>query len=155
VFGGIEWGTAADGQRIYVPIGNWYGEPYGPSNAINGGSWAALDQATGAIEWQTATPGKCSTPFGTPQNCMALSAASVANGVVFAGSMDSNFTNPTMFGLDAGTGKILWSFAAQSTVVAAPAIVGDSVYWGSGSGPILAEFGIGTLNNKLYAFSVK
>jgi polyvinyl alcohol dehydrogenase (cytochrome) len=27
--GGMEWGSASDGQRIYVAIGNLYGIPYG------------------------------------------------------------------------------------------------------------------------------
>ena len=48
--GGIEWGTATDGDRIYVPIANLLGTPYQlqPSGASgNGGSWAALDPATG------------------------------------------------------------------------------------------------------------
>jgi len=60
--GGIEWGTAFDGKRIYVPIANLYGIPYAlqPSGTMaNGGSWAALDPATGSILWQTAVPGQC------------------------------------------------------------------------------------------------
>jgi outer membrane protein assembly factor BamB len=43
---------------------------------------------------------------------MALGPTSVAGGVVFAGSMDVNPNNPTMFALDGSSGKILWSFAA-------------------------------------------
>jgi polyvinyl alcohol dehydrogenase (cytochrome) len=41
--GGIEWGTATDGNRIYVPISNLSGVPYQlqPSGAsVNSGSWA-------------------------------------------------------------------------------------------------------------------
>ena len=105
-----------------------------PSGAsVNSGSWAALDPATGKFLWQTATPGACSTsiPHVAP-GCMALGPASVANDVVFAGSMDTNKTNPTMFALDAKTGTILWQYVAGSTVNAGPAIVGNSVYWGSG-----------------------
>jgi polyvinyl alcohol dehydrogenase (cytochrome) len=48
--GGIEWGTATDGTRIYAAIANLYGIPYllAPSGPYaNGGSWAALDPATG------------------------------------------------------------------------------------------------------------
>jgi polyvinyl alcohol dehydrogenase (cytochrome) len=143
--GGIEWGTATDGKRIYVPIANLYGLPYQlqPSGAnANGGSWAALDPPTGNILWQTATPGAF----------MGLGPASVANGVVYVGSMDTNPKSPTMFALDAKTGTILWSFAAGSSVIAGPAIVGNSIYWGSGYG----RFGpsLGTPNNKLFAFSI-
>jgi polyvinyl alcohol dehydrogenase (cytochrome) len=155
--GGIEWGTAVDGKRIYVPISNLYGIPYALQPAgtqeVNGGSWAALDPATGKFLWQTATPGACTTFIpGIAQGCMGLGPASVANGVVFAGSMDLNPASPTMFALDARTGKILWSFVAGSSVIAGPAIVGNSVYWGSGYG----RFGptLGTPNNKLFAFSI-
>jgi polyvinyl alcohol dehydrogenase (cytochrome) len=155
--GGIEWGTATDGDRIYVPISNLYGIPYQlqPSGTwVNGGSWAALDPATGKFLWQTATPGTCSRFITTniAQGCMGLGPASVANGVVFAGSMDTNPAGSTMFALDAKTGKILWQYAAGSSVIAGPAIVGNSVYWGSGYG----HFGpsLGTPNTKLFAFSV-
>ena len=139
--GGIEWGTATDGTRIYVPISNCFGIPYTlPSGATaNGGSWAALDPKTGKILWQTATPGSCLSGFGQPAGCMALGPASVAGGVVFAGSMAT--TGQTMFALDASNGNILWSFAAGVPVVGAPAIVGDSVYWGSGPTPILVRLG--------------
>lgn len=82
---------------------------------------------------------------------MGLGPASVANGVVFAASMDPNPANQTMFALDARTGDVLWSFAAGSSVVAAPAIVGNSVYWGAG----FSRFGLGTPNNKLYAFTLR
>ena len=152
--GGIEWGTAMDGHQIYAPISNSYGIPYAlqPSGTVvNGGSWAALDPATGQIQWQTATPGACSPSIpNVAQGCMGLGPASAAKGVVFAGSMDTNPANPTMFALDAETGAILWSFAAGSSVIAGPAIDGDSVYWGSG----YRRFGLGTPNNKLFAFSL-
>jgi polyvinyl alcohol dehydrogenase (cytochrome) len=154
--GGIEWGTATDGTQIYVPISNRNGVPYAlqPSETlVNGGSWAALDPTNGRFVWQTPTPGACSVATsGAAQGCMALGPVSVAGGVVFAGSMDINPINPTMFALDAHSGKILWSFVAGSSVNNGPAIVGNSVYWGSGYG----HFGpaTGTSNNKLFAFSV-
>ena len=156
--GGIEWGTATDGKRIYVPIANLFGIPYPlpPSQArFNSGSWAALDPGTGSILWQIGTPGACSPPptnGNVAQGCMGLGPASVANGVVFVGSMDTNPANPTMFALDAKTGNILWSFVAGSSVIAGPSISGNSVYWGSGYG----HFGpaLGTGNNKLFAFSL-
>jgi polyvinyl alcohol dehydrogenase (cytochrome) len=152
--GGIEWGTATDGKRIYVPIANSYGIPYAlqpKGTMVNSGSWAALDPATGTFLWQTATPGACSQAvYNVAQGCMGLGPASVANGVVYAGSMDPNPANPTMFALDAKTGNILWSFAAGSSVVAGPAIVGNTIYWGSGYG----RFGLGTANTQLFAFSI-
>jgi polyvinyl alcohol dehydrogenase (cytochrome) len=150
--GGIQWGTATDGQQIYVPIAN--PTKQGP---INGGSWAALDTATGTILWQTPTPPPppplplCQNALigEQPGGCMALGPATVGNGVVYVGSMDPNAGDPTMFALNAMTGQILWSFAAGSQVIAAPAIVGDSLYWGAGY-----RFGPGSFNNQLYAFTL-
>ena len=74
--------------------------------------------------------------------------ASVTNGVVFVGSMDEDAAHPTMFALDAARGHVLWSFVAGSSVNAAPAISGNSIYWGSG-------YPMGTGNNKLFAFSIQ
>jgi polyvinyl alcohol dehydrogenase (cytochrome) len=153
--GGIEWGTATDGKRIYVPIANWRGYSYSlqPSGTqASAGSWAALDPATGNFLWQTAKPLENCSPDS--HDCMGLGPASVANGVTFAGSMDPNPANPTMFALDAGSGNILWSFVTGSSVVAAPAIVGNSVYWGSGYSRLQAILGVGAPNNKLFAFSI-
>src|SRR5262249_36193482 len=78
--GGIEWGTATDGERIYVAIGNNAHKSYTLANngpTITWGSWAALDVATGKIVWQVADPTPGSLDTG---------AVSVANGVVYAGS---------------------------------------------------------------------
>jgi polyvinyl alcohol dehydrogenase (cytochrome) len=56
-----------------------------------------------------------------------------------------------MFAVDARTENILWSFIPGSSVAAAAAIIGNSVYWGSG----FSRFGLGTPNNKLFAFSLR
>ena len=57
--GGIEWGTATDGSRIYVAITNnnhvsYQLQPNGPT--IDWGSWAALDVRDGHVVWQIADP---------------------------------------------------------------------------------------------------
>ena len=56
--GGIEWGTAYDGQRIYVPLANSYHTLYtlAGGQSAKPGSWAALDPATGKFDWQVPTP---------------------------------------------------------------------------------------------------
>ena len=136
--GGMEWGSATDGKRIYVSITNFYGIPTAFGSA---GSWAALDPATGAILWQRADP----------NGAIDLGPLSVANGVLYAPSMAGSATAPTMLAMDAATGKTLWSFAAGSSVNAGATIVNGMVYWGSG----YAHLGIPgyTTNNKFYAFS--
>jgi polyvinyl alcohol dehydrogenase (cytochrome) len=138
--GGIEWGSATDGKRIYVAIANLYGIEYAAGSA---GSWAALDPETGAILWQKADP----------NDAIDLGPMAVANGVVYADSIGgpigaaSSTTAPTMFALDAVNGNTLWSFVAGSSVNAGATIVNGVVYWGSG-------YRIGTSNTKFYAFSL-
>jgi polyvinyl alcohol dehydrogenase (cytochrome) len=138
--GGMEWGSASDGKRIYVQNTNLYGLP-SPAGG-SAGSWAALDPATGAILWQQADP----------NGFVDVGPMAVANGVVYASSMAGSPGAPTMLALDAATGKTLWGFAAGSSVNAGATIVQDTVYWGSGYThlPIPGFTG----NNKFYAFTV-
>ena len=137
--GGIEWGSATDGKRIYVAIVNLYGFPYGNTALGNGGSWAALDAATGTILWQVPTPG----------NAMGLGPMTFADGVVFAPSMSGD-----LVALSAATGSTLWSFKAAGSAVAGPAVVNGVVYWGTGYGRFGGVFG-DTHNNQLFAFGLK
>lgn len=148
-YGGIQWGTATDNQRVYVPIMNNHHLTYTlqPSGQQwNGGSWAALNPSTGAILWQTAVPGSDPHLAGYPAGTYAP--VSVANGVVYGGSMAGY-----MVALEASTGRILWQFQSGGAVVSAPSIVNGVVYWGSGYGRDAKGLG-GQTNNKLYAFSV-
>jgi len=145
IFGGIEWGTATDGKRIYAAISN---SSHVPTKLIpsgqtaTGGFWNAIDAATGKILWQTADPD------GAPD----YGAVSEANGVVYGGSLSGK-----MYALDAQTGAILWHFtsasltpgAAPGSVIDGPSIVDGVLYWGSGYGRVG-----GTGGNRLYAFSV-
>jgi polyvinyl alcohol dehydrogenase (cytochrome) len=139
--GGMEWGQATDGTRIYVAIANFYGIPYAAGSA---GSWAALDPATGNILWQTADP----------NGAFDIGPVTVANGVVYVGSMggspSQSQTAPTFLALNAANGKFLWNFTAGSSVNAGASIVKDTVYWGSG----FSRFGLGTGNTKFYAFTL-
>ena len=136
--GGIEWGTATDGKRIYVAIANSDNLPYTlvPSGQkITWGAWSALDVATGKILWQTADP---------TEHAIDRGAVSVANGVIYAGSNSGQ-----MYAFDATTGNILWNFASGGTVIDGPSIVDGVLYWGSGYRNIQ-----GTGNNKVFAFSL-
>ena len=135
--GGIEWGTATDGKRIYVAITNSAHLPYpllnGPT--VTSGAWSALDVATGRILWQTADHA----------GAIDMGAVSVANGVLYAPSMSGN-----MHALDAATGKVLFTFPSGGSVLDGPAIADGVVYWGSG----YKKLGGGTPNNKVFAFSL-
>lgn len=137
--GGLTWGAAYDGQRLYVALTNLEHVPHRliAGTVVTGGSWAALDPATGKILWQT----------GDPQNAAAYAAPVVANGVVYVGSMAAS--GDQMYALDAATGEILWRFAAGGSVGTHPVVADGRVYWGSGFG----LFG-GASNNKLYVFGL-
>ena len=134
--GGIEWGTATDGRRIYVAITNSAHKSYPLTNGstITWGAWSALDAATGKILWQTADPAQG----------LDMGSVSVANEVLYAPSFSGN-----MHALDARTGKILWTFASGGSVIDGPSIVDGTVYWGSG----YKRVAMGTPNNKVYAFA--
>jgi len=136
---GLTWGAAYDGQRLYVALTNLEHVPHRliSGTVVTGGSWAALNPATGKILWQ----------IGDPQNAAAYAAPVVANGVVYVGSMASSGNQ--MYALDAATGEILWRFAAGGSVGAHPAVADGRVYWGSGFG----LFG-GASNNRLYVFGL-
>jgi polyvinyl alcohol dehydrogenase (cytochrome) len=162
VLGGMEFGAATDGERIYAQVTNFEHNEFpitaGPFTGLTarGGIFAALDVATGALLWQTPDPasfqpitGTISHPywggglgpgfFGTIKGPLT-----VANGVVFGGSMDQE---GHMYALDAASGLILWSFASGGSVMSAPSIADGELYWGSG-------YTTGYSNNKLYAFEL-
>ncbi len=140
--GGLEWGSATDGSRIYVAVANSGNQPWNlinngqpTGNSIISGFWSALDSATGKILWQTPDPG----------GSLATGAVSAANGVVYACSMDSV---GHMYAMNSLTGTILWSFPSGGSCSSGAAISSGVVFWGSG----YSTFGTG--NNKFYAFVI-
>jgi polyvinyl alcohol dehydrogenase (cytochrome) len=148
--GGIQWGSAVDGTRIYVAIANSRLQPH-PLPGLPGhigGSFSALDAATGQILWQT--PEAVGAPFcpvGCPPPPGPVAPVTVANGVVYGATLTGFYR-----ALDAATGGLLWSYPAGGSVGGGAAVVRGTVYWGSGFG----HFGplLGTSHNKLHAFSV-
>ncbi|HWW86112.1 MAG TPA: PQQ-binding-like beta-propeller repeat protein, partial [Vicinamibacterales bacterium] len=155
--GGMEWGTAYDGNRIYVSITNQHHLTYRLSRngaltdtTATGGSWAALDPETGKIIWQTADPQTESVGDQTV-GVWDLAPVSAANGVVYAASMAKQGNE--FYALDGRMGRILWAWPAGSSVNSGPAIVKGSVYWGSGYSRSGAVEGSG--NNRLFAFTIK
>jgi polyvinyl alcohol dehydrogenase (cytochrome) len=123
--GGILWGTATDGKRIYVAEADYNGIPYTlPSGqSITSGSWAAIDPATGKVLWQTPDPSHNSQGGGN-----AVGPVSVANGVVYAPSLSGH-----VYGLNAATGSILWDHQLAAAEIGGAAIVNGNVFWGDGN----------------------
>jgi polyvinyl alcohol dehydrogenase (cytochrome) len=138
--GGLQWGSAVDGRRIYTANSNSNQKPWTLPNGITvtDGVWSALDAVTGKIVWQTSPKigGSTSGPVTT------------TNGVVFGCSLDPQ---GNMYALDAANGAVLWQFASGGSCLSGAAISNGTVFWGSG----YANLGFGTPNNKLYAFEVK
>ena len=129
MLGGIEFGAATDGERVYVGI----------SNHPKQGSVSALDGATGKILWQTMNPDGRSN-FGP----ITVTGAG-DNRLVFAGS-SGNFIRA----YNANDGKIVWEFDTGGAVGGGPTVVDGVLYIGSG----YRMLRVGKGNNKLYAFSV-
>jgi len=149
--GGIQWGTAWDGTRTYFGVNDTDATSYalggkgaqaGQSVAV--GSWGALDPATGDVVWQIANPAMTAQLHGASVN----GPVTVVGGVMFVGSMDAA---GTMYGLDASTGAVLWTFQAGGTVYGGPAVAGGMVFWGAGYPA--GRLGFGTSAKKLYAFA--
>jgi len=140
VAGGMMWGSASDGTRLYTSSANSEYQSWTlvDSSDTTAGIWSALDPATGEILWQTANP--------TGAN--AGGAITVANGVAYACSQD-----PVghMYAMEAATGSILWDYESGGSCNSGAAVVNGTVYWGSG----YAGFGPpNTGNDQFYAFDV-
>ena len=144
--GGIEWGSAVDGGRVYVAASNsnyvWT-QLIGGGPLTDGGFWSALDVNSGKILWQTATDdlqqtpaNKASRTIKPPRGALARAegSVSVANGVMYAADASGEFV-----ALDAATGKRLWKYTSGGAAVDGPAIAGGMVFWGDGYGDIGPE----------------
>jgi polyvinyl alcohol dehydrogenase (cytochrome) len=141
--GGIMWGTAYDGKRIYLNEANFDKKTYtmADGTVTDGSSFAALDPATGKVLWQ----------IEDPSDGITWGALTAANGVLYASS-----TSGHMYAVDAASGKVLWDFTGPYSSMAGPAVVDGTVYWGNG----YSKFGFipGVTGSKttgtFYAFSV-
>jgi polyvinyl alcohol dehydrogenase (cytochrome) len=164
--GGSQWGSASDGEKVYVAISDvglgGKPDPTVPQgfrlvlDPQKGGGLHALDLKTGKIVW-TAKPSPCAA--GRTDCSPAQSAAVTAvPGVVFSGSFDGHLR-----AYSAATGEVLWDvdtareFATVngkparggSMDVAGPAVVNGTLFVNSGYG----QWG-GMPGNVLLAFSV-
>lgn len=125
--GGVHFGLAAEGSRVYVPITDLAdthdGRVYDTS--INGAGIHAIDAATGAILWRNFAEDRCAgEAFCDP----GISAAATAiPGAVIAGHLDGR-----LVGYDGETGSELWSYDTRQPV---ETISGAIATGGSMSGP--------------------
>ncbi|MFC8451374.1 PQQ-binding-like beta-propeller repeat protein [Kitasatospora sp. NPDC057223] len=140
--GGILWGTATDGRRVYLAQANFGKEPYRlpDGSTATGSSFVALDARTGQIAWQIADP----------SDGFAWAPVTVANGVLYASS-----TSGRMYAIDSATGRILFDYLGPYSTIAGAAVVDGTVYWGNGYAKFSYAGTTGsTTTGTFYAFSV-
>ena len=161
--GGIQWGSAADAQQVYVALSDIGMVPISDSDtgwAVRldgsvGGGMFALDIESGERKWHV-PPVSCE---GRPKCSPAQSAAvSALPGVVFSGSVDGHLR-----GYATDTGEVVWDYNADQEYESTngvktrggsfdgpgPTIAGGMMYVNSGYG-----FWGGMSGNALIAFSV-
>lgn len=98
--GGILWGLASDGRRVYVATSeyNWQ-QGRGPGGLV------AIDPADGRLLWQTPAPERPCAWGAERCSSGQIAAVTVIPGVVFAGALDGRIR-----AYSAEDGSILWEF---------------------------------------------
>ena len=134
--GGIQWGIAADADRVYVPVA----EIYSPAP----GGLHAVDLATGMRAWYAAPPEMpiCGKPSRACSGAQ-FSAVTVIPGVVFSPSNDG-----AVRAYSTKDGRVIWTFDTNREFTTinglraqggsmngpAPVVAGGMVYVSSGYG---------------------
>lgn len=121
VFGGIEWGFAADGDAAYVSLSSLFEKAPGEAGGL-----AAVDLRDGSLRWQAPpAQGSCDNRVGC--NTAQPGAVSAIPGVVFSGSVDGHLR-----AYDAGSGEIVFDY---DTVREFDTVNGVPAHGGSFNGP--------------------
>ena len=132
--GGVQWGSAYDGRRVYVALSDVIPETAGtaaapptppgqaPSpNTSAGGGLFALDPSSGQIVWTTPHPGCGDQPGCSPAQSAAVTAIP---GIVFSGGIDGHLR---AYATDKGA--IVWDVTPRSRTkrsTASPAMAARS-----------------------------
>jgi len=146
ITGGLQWGSATDGDRIFVAASNsGTAQAGGGTGAMpwklkdgsttTSGGWAALSRRTGEVLWTT------KDPIGSRSEAPV----SAANDVVFGCNLA--FGVGRMVAMDARHGHILWSYDSGGMCNAGASISDGMVFWGNGTFA-------GTGAKKVFAFAL-
>lgn len=142
--GGVHFGMAAEGTRVYVPITDLAMDSMG--RKIEGRGRAglhAVDARTGRIVWSTLSPDSCK---GRKMCDPGISAAVTAiPGAVLAGALDGRLR-----AYDGATGRIVWNVDTTTPIRTANGEIarGGSM---SGPGPLVSDGHV--VVNSGYGFS--
>ncbi len=146
LFGGVHFGMAAEGARVFVPIGD---VPLGHDGKVPAGpafpGIYALDAATGDLLWSAPSPeGTClGHKFCDPGISSAVTAIP---GVVFAGHLDG-----WLYAHDSASGAVLWKV---DTTIAVTTRNGAVAQGGAMSGPGVAVANGKVVVNSGYGFGM-
>ena len=109
--GGVHFGMAAEGMRVFVPINDMADTKDGRKYdaRIRGAGLHALDARSGRVLWSMKAPDRCAGK----QYCDPgiSSAVTAIPGVVFAGHLDGQFR-----AYDSVSGKVLWALDTNRPV---------------------------------------
>jgi len=131
--GGVHFGMATDGARLYVPITDMLDGHDGKThNRPSRAGLHALDVATGKVVWSTLADNVCGArEFCEPGISQAITAIP---GAVIAGHMDGRLR-----AYHAESGRVLWQV---DTAREWPTVSGETAHGGSfggGAGPVVAD----------------
>jgi len=147
-FGGSQWGSASDGQNVYVAISGQEvkaaadpGSPYGFRFVLDpqkGGGLNAFDLKTGKLVWNVkAVPCPDSKTNCSPAQSAALTAIP---GVVFSGSVDGHLR-----AYSTTSGEVLWDIDTASEF--------RTVNGGVAHGGSIDDAGVAVVNGLVFANS--
>ncbi|MFT5133160.1 MAG: polyvinyl alcohol dehydrogenase (cytochrome) [Gammaproteobacteria bacterium] len=135
--GGINFGLASEGRKVFVPVAD-YNDGFLPPEDARPGLYA-FDAFNGEALWSSPTKNSCADR----EHCAPGISAPVTAipGIVFAGHLDSRLR-----AYDSKNGEVLWEYDTFQDVTTVSGEVAHGGSMSGGTGPIIA-------NGKVYANS--
>jgi polyvinyl alcohol dehydrogenase (cytochrome) len=132
VQGGVQWGMAADGTRLYVPIVDMANDRDAAvrTDPPHPGLYA-LDPASGDLLWSAPADDICKGETYCDPGILA--AVTSIPGIVFGGHMDGRLR-----AYDAASGKVVWQYDTRQEVTTVSGAMGHGGSMG-GNGPVVHE----------------